>query len=239
MSRVGENIKKVREASGMTAKALAKKMGVSESFLIDVELGRRVINEAMLQRFSKVLGKNVSDLGLDSFETTVFKEEKEVQRQARVQTAQTLRPQAPAKPPVRSELWDQAFGSNPKNVPVYGPEFTEPRSQQLHPVENGRIAGLAPEKAVIIRQEGNDLAGYGIVPGSLLLGSQVREMNQNGFYLLEHQGRKIIRKVRMLGNANVLLLRNQDVEMSQTVPAKDVKPLVHFVRVEIDLTKSS
>ena len=58
MSRVGENIKKVREASGLSAKALAKKMGVSESFLVELEGGRRVINEAMLQRFSKVVGKN-------------------------------------------------------------------------------------------------------------------------------------------------------------------------------------
>ena len=39
MSRVGENIRKVREASGLSAKALAKKMGVAESFLVDVELG--------------------------------------------------------------------------------------------------------------------------------------------------------------------------------------------------------
>ena len=33
MSRVGERIKEAREKSGMTQKALAKKLGVAEKFL--------------------------------------------------------------------------------------------------------------------------------------------------------------------------------------------------------------
>ncbi|NLB22723.1 MAG: helix-turn-helix transcriptional regulator, partial [Clostridium sp.] len=53
MSRVGENIRKVREASGMTEKTLAKNLGVAERFIIDVEGGRRVMNESMIQRCSK------------------------------------------------------------------------------------------------------------------------------------------------------------------------------------------
>ncbi len=236
MSRVGENIRKVREASGLSAKALAKKMGVAESFLVDVELGRRVVNEAMLQRFSKVLGRNVSELGLDSFESAVFKEEKEEQRQVRVQTAQVQRPQAPVKPQERNELWDQAFGSNLKAVPIYDADFTRPVGNRLYPVENGKVSGIAADKAVILRHAGSDLTGYGIFPGSLLLGLPVKELNHSGFYLVETGGKKLLRKVRILGNGNVMLLQRQDQEISRALPLKDVKPLVYLLRVETELT---
>ena len=37
MSRVGERIKEAREKSGMTQKALAKKLGVAEKFVNEVE----------------------------------------------------------------------------------------------------------------------------------------------------------------------------------------------------------
>lgn len=41
MSRVGEEIRKRREAEGVTLRALARAIGVSPPFLSDVEHGRR------------------------------------------------------------------------------------------------------------------------------------------------------------------------------------------------------
>lgn len=235
MSRVGENIRKVREASGMTEKTLAKKLGVAERFIIDVEGGRRVMNESMIQRCSKILGKNVSELGLASFESTVFKEEKEAQRQSRVKETQRKRVEAPAKPQKRNEVWDQAFGSNLKNVPIYRVDFKEPVGQMLFPVEKGFIRGVTSDKAVLVKQETTDLVGYGIMKGSVLLGAPVREINQNGYYLIGLNGENIVRRIHKLGNANVLLLRNENQEVSETVSLKEIKPLLQFARVEFEL----
>ena len=235
MSRVGENIRKAREASGMTEKTLAKKLGVAERFIIDVEAGRRVMNESMIQRSSKILGKNISELGLASFESTVFKEEKEAQRQSRVQATQRKQVETSAKPAKRNELWDQAFGSNLKNIPIYRSDFKEPVGQSLYPVENGMVRGVASDKAVLVQQETDDLAGYGIKKGSLLLGAPVREINKNGYYLITLNGSNIIRRITKLGNANVLLMRNEQQEISETVSLKEIKPLLQFMRVEIEL----
>jgi transcriptional regulator with XRE-family HTH domain len=48
MARVGEELKKARLDANMSLKQLAKKLGVSESFINEVEQGRRVVNEAFL-----------------------------------------------------------------------------------------------------------------------------------------------------------------------------------------------
>lgn len=235
MSRVGENIKTVREKSGLSTKALAKKMGVSEGFLVEVEQGRRVVNEAMIQRFSTILGRNVSELGLDSFESAVFKEEKEELRKSRVKEEPLRRTDKPAAPAVKNDLWDQAFGSNLKNVPIYAPAFDQPAGQRLYPVEAGKIHGIPAEKASLIRAANNELAGYGIYKNSLLLGSPVKGLTQDGFYLVSLHGQNLIRRVRLLGNANVLLLRREEQEITQTVPLKDVKPILQFTLVETPL----
>lgn len=234
MSRVGDNIRRVREAAGLTTKALAKKMGLAESYIIEVETGRKVVNEATIVRFSKVLGKNISELGLDSPETAVFKEEKETLRQTRVKPAPKAA-EAPARPAVKNDLWDQAFGSNLKNVPVYPVAFDKPSGHRLYPVEQGKVNGIPADKAVLIRQDKDDLSGYGIFKGSLLFGQPVKDLTQNGFYLLLVNGEHRIAKVRLPGNANVMLFTKDEREISQALPLKDVKPLIYFTRVETEL----
>ena len=50
MSRIGEKIKNLRNKKGLTQKQLSKKLGVSESFINDIELGRKIINESLMTK---------------------------------------------------------------------------------------------------------------------------------------------------------------------------------------------
>lgn len=54
MSRVGEKIKEARLKSGMTQKALAKKLGVAEKYINEVEMGRKVVQESFIDRAAKI-----------------------------------------------------------------------------------------------------------------------------------------------------------------------------------------
>ena len=42
MSRVGDKIKQVRESKAISQKQLGKKIGVSESFINEVEMGKKL-----------------------------------------------------------------------------------------------------------------------------------------------------------------------------------------------------
>lgn len=55
MSRVGEKIKEARLKSGLTQKALAKKLGVSDKFINEVEIGKRVVQENFIEEHQSYL----------------------------------------------------------------------------------------------------------------------------------------------------------------------------------------
>ena len=62
MSRVGEALKAARLQSGMTQKALAKKLGVAEKYINEVEMGRKVVQENFIDKVAKVLKIDLNNL---------------------------------------------------------------------------------------------------------------------------------------------------------------------------------
>jgi len=57
---LGEAIRSLREAQGMTLRGLAEKVGVTPPFLSDLEHDRRKTDR--LEKFAEVLGASVEDL---------------------------------------------------------------------------------------------------------------------------------------------------------------------------------
>ena len=56
MSRLGDEVARMRQAKGLTQKQLAKQAGVAEAYIQDVESGKRVMNDQLASRISKLLG---------------------------------------------------------------------------------------------------------------------------------------------------------------------------------------
>lgn len=56
MSRLGETIRNARIQAKMTEKALAKKCGMAEGVIKDIESGRRIVSDDQAQRILKILG---------------------------------------------------------------------------------------------------------------------------------------------------------------------------------------
>lgn len=71
MNKIGDVIKKLREESGVTAKDLAQKIGLSASQMSRLESGQRRINSEVLTRIAKALGVAPSRLIDDSSATEI------------------------------------------------------------------------------------------------------------------------------------------------------------------------
>ena len=76
MSRVGEKIKEARLKSGMSQKVLAKKLGVAEKFINEVEIGRRVAQESFIEKASKTLNSDFNDISMVVTDEALLEERK-------------------------------------------------------------------------------------------------------------------------------------------------------------------
>ena len=110
MSRVGEKIKEARLKMGMTQKALGKKLGVADKYINDIELGRKVALESFIDKAAKILQTDLNDISM------VVTDEAVMEERAAFNESKTVKSKKPSE---TSEVWNEAFASILKNVPIY------------------------------------------------------------------------------------------------------------------------
>lgn len=223
MSRVGERIKEAREKSGMTQKALAKKLGVAEKFVNEVETGRKIINESLISKVSKVLNTDLNDINM-----VVTDEELQKELKAEKQVRQT-------KPAEVNEVWNQAFGSVLKNVPIYDYSLTQVKGYKQLATASNKIDGHTANKVFYLRIENNDMTGYRIQENDLALCYSIKDMENNSICLVEFNGKRVIRQIKKLDNVKALLISNNGSMRTETANIKEVKAIAKLYRIEFDL----
>ncbi|XZH19837.1 S24 family peptidase [Clostridium perfringens] len=223
MSRVGERIKEAREKSGMTQKALAKKLGVAEKFVNEVETGRKIINESLISKVSKVLNTDLNDINM-----VVTDEELQKELKAEKQVRQT-------KPAEVNEVWNQAFGSVLKNVPIYDYSLVQVKGYKQLATASNKIDGHTANKVFYLRIENNDMTGYRIQENDLALCYSIKEIENNSICLVEFNGKRVIRQIKKLDNVKALLISNNGSMRTETANIKEVKAIAKLYRIEFDL----
>jgi Predicted transcription factor, homolog of eukaryotic MBF1 len=222
MSRVGENIKNTRTSLGMSQKQLAKKLGVAESFINEVETGRKIANQGLIDRLSKVLGKDINDITM-SFEEEVYREEKTQKFSSE-----------PKKESVK-DVWSEAFGSVLKNVPVYGYDLNKAISWKQLPLINNKVEGYAQDKVLYLQIEDDDMIGFRIGHGDLGFAHITHEVENNTICLIEYNNGRAVRQIRKLDNNKLLLISNRGSLRTETVDSRDIKVMAKLDRIEIKL----
>ena len=232
MSRVGQKIEDIRIASGISQKQLAKKLGVSESFINEIESGRKVLNQGLIERISKVLGKDLNDVSM-SFEDQVFSEEPKVETKNYIP-----RPTAKVKEKEKEEVndvWNDAFGSVIKNVPIFNYNLNKNLGSKMLPIVSNKIEGYAQDKVFYLEIQDEDMIGFRIGKGDLAFAHAISEIENNAFCLIEHGNTRIIRQVKRLDNTKILLISNRSSVQIDTVDHKSIKVIARIDRIEFKL----
>ncbi|MDO4535088.1 MAG: helix-turn-helix domain-containing protein [Clostridium perfringens] len=229
MSRVGERIKGAREKSGMTQKALAKKLGVAEKFINEVETGRKILNESLIEKISKVLNTDLNDISMVITDEDLQKEK----------VAESLR-KTPIKGKTKpdgevNEVWNQAFGNVLKNVPIYDYSLTKNKGYKQLPMSSNKIEGHSSDKVFYIIIEKNDMTGYRIQKEDLAFCHSIKEIENNSICLVEYQGIRVIRQIKRLDNSKVLLISNGGSMQTETALTKEVLPIAKLDRIEFNI----
>ena len=232
MSRLGETIREARIKIKMTEKALAKKCGMSESVIKDIEMGTRIVSDDQAQRILKILG--VSNPISTELEVAA---EPEVQLRPRPRAHVIPTPEPEKKKEVRTEndevtdAWLDALGGVVKRVPVMD-ENGVVIDHILTPIIGGKIEGASPDKVMFYRCPDDMLRGFRIHAGDLLLTVPAGKIEDEAIMLIVYKGQRIVRKVMKLDGGRVLMQSYDREFATVTAPLKEVLPMGKCVKLE-------
>ncbi|MBQ8074002.1 MAG: helix-turn-helix domain-containing protein [Clostridia bacterium] len=243
MSRLGDLIRTERIRQKMTPKQVARKCGVSESYIVAVEAGTRIIGDDQARRILKTIGlkqQTEAEFTLDDIAATVDL--------AQVQPS-LQRVMAPPKPKeaekvastqeeekqgVAGSIWLDALQSVIKRVPVMN-AVMKPVSYKLVPVENGRIEGANPEKVFFYLAPDDSMRGFRICRGDLVLTVPAQSPVDGAIMLMTWKEHRYLRKVKVLNDREVLLQSYDREYEAETVSIHDVGFLARCVQVVMEL----
>lgn len=232
MSRVGAKIKEARENAKVTQKSLAKKLGVAEKYINEVETGRRIINESFIQKVEKALNVSLNDVNMVVTDEALNKEKEELK--IAIHNNNNNNKKSPKNVEV-NEMWNQAFASVLKNVPVYDETLKRVLGSKQLPIHDNKIEGIAQDKVFYVTIESDDMASFRIQSGDNVLCSSIKEFSSNGIYLVSIGDKVFLRQVKKLDSTKVLLLSNKGAVRTETYNVKEIKFLAKALKVEFSL----
>ena len=240
MSRLGDLLMLERTRQKLTRKQVARMCGISEGYLKDVEEGRRIIQDDQARRILNKLGtsqRNEAEFSLDEIAATV--------------DLGTLAPQKPApqpekKPEPRPEparpvsaeeqsgIWLDALSSVLRPVPVMNAGWIQV-SRKMVPIQDGKIEGAKPERVVYFLAPDDSMRAMRIEKGDLVLIVPQNLPEDGAIMLVEYGAHRCLRRVKLLGNSNILLQSGDRELGAESVHISDIKLVGRAVRVEIAL----
>ncbi len=208
MSRLGDLIKLERTRRGMTHKAVARKSGVSEGYLKEVEAGTRIIQDAQARRILKVMGAQApeeSSFTLDDIAATVDLQSALPQAAKAVEKAATGKPEGKAVDTgITGSIWLDALSGVLQHVPIYNAVMKEVGSRLL-PVTQGKIEGVNADKVYYFKAPDNRLRGYRVQQGDLVLVVPSQTVEDGRLMLVDSEAGKQLYMVKVLPRYQLLL----------------------------------
>ncbi|MDR0929674.1 MAG: XRE family transcriptional regulator [Oscillospiraceae bacterium] len=238
MSRLGDLIQLERTRRGLTCKQVAKMCALSEKYVQDVELGKRIIADDQARRILKRIGleqQTEADFSLDDIAATVD-----------LHTIAPTLPQsapAPAKPrPVASlpaedsehgGIWLDALAGVLREVPVYNAAWVVVDHRTLA-AAGGKIEGGPADKALYFQAPDDSMRGFRIVQGDLLLTVPAQSPIDGAVMLLNHRGHYMIRKIQLSDQRLMLLSYDRELD-ARSVPLPELTFIGRCARLEAAL----
>ena len=241
MSRLGDLIRTERIRQKMTPKQVAKKCGVSESYLMAVEAGTRIIADDQARRILKAIGlkqQNEAEFTLDDIAATVDL----AQVQPKLAEALKKKPEhkeaekvaSSVEESVAGSVWLDALQSVLKRVPVMN-AVMKPVSYKLVPVENGRIEGANPDKVFFYLAPDDSMRGFRIHRGDIVLTVPANSPVDGAVMLLNYNEHRYLRKIKVLDDQTVMLQHYDREYEAETVPISEIGFLSRCVQVTFEL----
>lgn len=240
MSRLGDLILLERTRQKLTRKQVARKCGVSEGYIKDVEEGRRIIQDDQARRILKTLGtssRNEAEFSLDEIAATVDLSTLAPQAAKPVEKKPEPKAEPAAKPQSTEEqsgIWLDALSSVLKPVPVMNAGWIQV-SRKMVPIQDGKIEGAKPDRVVYFLAPDDSMRAMRIEKGDLVLVVPQNLPIDGAIMLVEYGAHRCLRRIKLLGNSNILLQSGDRHLDAEAINISEIKIVGRAVRAEIAL----
>ncbi len=242
MSIIGTNIKKIRTKQNLTAKQLAKKCGMSEAALVEIEDGKKVPTTQITKLITKALGVNI-----DAIEPSYFAEyfdEQPEPKEAPPARQERMIPskQTDTKQSSGNALSD-ALSKAVRKIPVLS-KITAGKSvpfegdiidNKFEPVFQNKGNNVAGEDFVYYMAQDNSMQGARIMKNDLALVFLTDSIRDKDIVLFSYKNTTYLRRYKAIAdNMVVLFPENPDFE-TFAVDKKEVRIVGKVLRVEFKI----
>jgi len=227
MNRLAIKIKEARIKANMSEKELAKACGQNINYILQIESGKKVINEQMAEKLLKILGEQI-----EFFQDV----EKEVV------------PEAPSKPLVKpvskptvaessvtpNDQWTDALSGVIKKFPVIDELSGKALDFKELSILGKKIDGIHFEKIMFVMVSESELPKFRILKGDVLTLHMTTEIQNQGLYYFEYNQKRMIRQLSKHQN-NIAVFSKGPNEIETEIELKSLKILGKIVKVEFTL----
>lgn len=223
MNRIAQKIKDARLKAGMSEKQLAKKCGLSVSYIMQIETGKKIINEKMADKILAVLGEEIA---LVEFSDDKEEQQRPVRASKPVQSSNfTVEP---------NEQWSSALEGVIKKYPVYAIRTGQTAGQKEMVIRGKKVEGHHPDKLMFVKVSSDETSGLRIKNGDIVMVLKTKEIQNNGIYLLKKGKQQIIRKLRKEKN-QLHLSKDHSGPVSEIVSMNEIQLIGKCIKVEFDI----
>lgn len=225
MSTLANKIREERLKAKLTEKELAKKCGLSANYIKDIESNKKIVNEGLAEKILSVFGK---ESGLDAFYNEPEREVEVVKvivKEAPKEVFYNVQPNA---------QWGDALANIIKKFPIYEMKNNKVVGSKELPILNKKIGAWPWEKLLFLKVSEVDFENFRIEQGDVIWVHLLNDIPSNGMYVIELNGKKIIRKIKKAGKS-IELFKGLKGEKGLSVELKKVKIIGKCVRVEFDI----
>ena len=230
MSRLGDLIRLERTRRNLTYKQVARMCGVSDKFLQDVESVLRSMGMQQQTEADFTLDDIAATVDLQSAVPTIARAaEKKLTKKEKHEGTESE-----SAEPVTGSIWLDALSGVLKHVPVYNAVMKEV-DHRLLPVTDGRIAGAPADKVYYFMAPDNDLRGFRVLKGDILLVVPAQVPVDGSIMLLRTPVGHVLRKVSVLPRFQAMLQRFDATCESEIRNFNELTVVGRCVRLEADL----
>lgn len=224
MSRLGDMIRSQRQKYNLTPKQLAKKCGVSEAFVLEIESGKRIPGDVIATRMLKAMGP--VDEVMPNMDVEAAVEPQPVRKAPIIIKAEPVKPAGEI-----SDSWKDALSGVIKRVPILDSRGKTVGHRMLA-ADNGRIEGAKAETVFYFAVPDDTMRTYRFMREDLLLCVPQSTIKNDSIMVLTFGGETMVRRVRKIEGNKTELSWFDGTARTRTILNSDIKNPALVVRCE-------